>query len=146
MATLTGGLWPLFSPLIGGLGAFLAGSNTVSNLMFSFFQISTAEQIGLTASGATWVVALQAVGGAGGNMVTVHNVVAASATVGLIGREGDIIRKTLLPMVYYVLAAGLIGMAIIVGGMNFWYLLWIGWAALWLGFMALNKGRRPALS
>ncbi|ABI57621.1 L-lactate permease [Alkalilimnicola ehrlichii MLHE-1] len=146
VATLTGGLWPLFSPLIGGLGAFLAGSNTVSNLMFSFFQISTAEQIGLTASGATWVVALQAVGGAGGNMVTVHNVVAASATVGLIGREGDIIRKTLLPMVYYVLAAGLIGMAIIVGGMNFWYLLWIGWAALWLGFMALNKGRRPALS
>lgn len=146
VATLTGGLWPLFSPLIGGLGAFLAGSNTVSNLMFSFFQISTAEQIGLTASGATWVVALQAVGGAGGNMVTVHNVVAASATVGLIGREGDIIRKTLLPMVYYVLAAGLIGMAIIAGGMNFWYLLWIGWVALWLGFMALNKGRRPNLS
>ncbi|RLK46406.1 lactate permease [Alkalispirillum mobile] len=144
VAAMAGEAWPLFSPLIGGLGAFLAGSNTVSNLMFSFFQISTAEQIGLGASGATWVVALQAVGGAGGNMVTVHNVVAASATVGLIGREGDIIRKTLLPMIYYVLAAGLIGMAIIAGGMNIWYLLWIGWAVLWFGFMAMNKGRTPA--
>jgi lactate permease len=39
----------------------------------------------------------------------VHNVVAASAVVGLTGREGDVIRKTLLVFVYYALAAGVIG-------------------------------------
>ena len=53
---------------------------------------SAAEQIGLGAAGAGTVVALQAIGGAAGNMICVHNVVAASATVGLVNREGEIIR------------------------------------------------------
>jgi lactate permease len=56
------------------------------------------------------MVALQAVGAAAGNMIAIHNVVAASATVGLLGREGITIRKTILPTIYYVLAAGLIGL------------------------------------
>ncbi len=143
VASMAGGLWPLFAPLIGGLGAFLAGSNTVSNLMFAFFQISTAEQIGLGSFGASIVVALQAVGGAGGNMVTVHNVVAASATVGLLGREGDIIRKTLLPMTYYVIGAGLVGMGIIVGGANPWFLAFLLWVAFAIGFMLVANRRQP---
>jgi lactate permease len=49
------------------------------------------------------------VGGAAGNMICVHNVVAASAVVGLLGREGLLIRKTLIPMIYYILVAALIG-------------------------------------
>ena len=98
-----GTAWPLFAPWIGALGAFAAGSNTVSNLMFSLFQFATAEKIGVT---PLVVVAAQAVGGAAGNMITVHNVVAASATVGLLGQEGVLIRKTILPMTYYCLAAG----------------------------------------
>lgn len=103
VAILAGGSWPFFAPWIGALGAFVAGSNTISNLMFSLFQFSTAQQI--SASPAV-VVAAQAVGGAAGNMITVHNVVAASATVGLLGREGDLIRKTIIPMTYYCLFAG----------------------------------------
>ena len=43
-------------------------------------------------------------------MIAVHNVVAASATVGLAGREGALIRKTILPMTYYVVFAGLLGL------------------------------------
>jgi hypothetical protein len=39
-------------------------------------------------------------------MVAVHNVVAASATVGLIGREGELIRRTSIPMLVYSLGAG----------------------------------------
>jgi lactate permease len=104
-AAITGAAWPLFAPWIGALGAFVAGSNTVSNLMFALFQFATAIKIGVSPS---IVVAAQAVGGAAGNMITVHNVVAASATVGLAGREGALIRKTLIPMTYYCLAAGAI--------------------------------------
>lgn len=104
-ANLAGGSWPLVAPWIGALGAFLAGSNTVSNLTFSLFQFSTAEQIG---ANPEVTVAAQAVGGAAGNMITIHNVVAASATVGLLGREGDLIRKTIIPMTYYCLSAGAI--------------------------------------
>ncbi|MHB1064623.1 MAG: L-lactate permease [Georgenia sp.] len=105
-ATVAGTNWPILAPAIGALGAFVAGSNTVSNMMFSLFQFSTGEAIG--AASPETVVAAQAVGGAAGNMVAVHNVVAAAATVGLLGREGDLMRKTILPMTYYVLAAGAI--------------------------------------
>ena len=104
-AGLVGGGWPLLAPWIGALGAFVAGSNTISNLMFSLFQFSTAQRIDIL---PTLIVAAQAVGGAAGNMITVHNVVAASATVGLIGQEGSLIRKTIIPMSCYCVLAGLL--------------------------------------
>jgi len=107
IADNVGSVWPLFAPAIGALGAFIAGSNTVSNLMFSLFQHSVAEN--LVISGAL-VVALQAVGAAAGNMIAIHNVVAASATVGLLGQEGTTLRKTILPTVYYVLITGILGL------------------------------------
>ena len=37
-----GKVYPFFAPTIGAIGAFLAGSNTVSNLMLSQFQFETA--------------------------------------------------------------------------------------------------------
>ncbi len=107
VAAIAGKAWPAFSPLVGGIGAFVAGSNTISNMMFALFQFGVAEKIG---ADPTWVVALQAVGGAAGNVICVHNVVAACAVVGLVGREGDVIRVTALVFVYYVLVAGTIGM------------------------------------
>ncbi len=102
-ATAVGSAWPLVAPVVGALGAFAAGSNTISNIMFSQFQFATAEGIGVA---TVPVVAAQAVGGAAGNMLTVHNVVAAAATVGLVGREGDLMRKVAIPCGYYLLAAG----------------------------------------
>lgn len=98
--------WPLVSPWIGALGAFIAGSNTISNMTFSLFQWGVAHTLDLS---TVWVVAQQAVGGAAGNMICVHNVVAAAAVVGLVGKEGNLIRITIRPMIYYVLAAGIIG-------------------------------------
>ncbi len=110
VANLAGSAWPFFSTFIGGLGAFVAGSNTVSNMMFSLFQFGVGERILVD---PTWIVALQAVGGASGNIICVHNVVAASAVAGLIGKEGSVIRKTLLPFFYYALMTGAIGYGIV---------------------------------
>lgn len=141
VSSVTGQSWPLFAPIVGAMGAFVAGSNTISNMMFSLFQFSTAEQIGLGAGGAAIVVAAQAIGGAAGNMICVHNVVAASATVGLIDREGEIIRKTLVPTGYYVVQGGLIATALIAGGFNVWWIAAIVWAAGVLTVMAFNRGR-----
>jgi lactate permease len=107
VATTVGGIWPLFAGITGALGAFIAGSNTVSNLMFAAFQHEVAVR--LTVSSAM-IVALQAVGAAAGNMIAIHNVVAASATVGLLGKEGATLRKTILPTIYYLLVVGLLGM------------------------------------
>lgn len=113
VAGLTGSAWPIFAPFIGGFGAFVAGSNTVSNMMFSLFQFGVGERINVD---PTWIVALQAVGGAAGNIICVHNVVAASAVVGLVGREGLVIRKTLPAFIYYALLPGCLGYAIVNGG------------------------------
>lgn len=110
VASLAGSAWPLFAPFVGGFGAFVAGSNTVSNMMFSLFQFSVGKSIGVAPD---WIVALQAVGGAAGNTICVHNVVAASAVVGLVGREGLVIRRTLLVFVYYATIAGTLGYAIV---------------------------------
>jgi lactate permease len=107
VALHVGMVWPFFAPIIGALGAFIAGSNTVSNLMFSLFQHGVADR--LMISGAM-VVALQAVGAAAGNMIAIHNVVAASATVGLLGQEGATLRRTILPTCYYLFFVGVIGL------------------------------------
>ncbi len=112
VAALAGTAWPVFSTFIGGLGAFVAGSNTVSNMMFSSFQFGVGQRIGVD---PTWIVALQAVGGAAGNMICVHNVVAASAVVGMLGREGLVIRRTFFPFVYYALLTGTIGYFLVSG-------------------------------
>ncbi|MFC0337645.1 lactate permease [Kushneria avicenniae] len=107
VADSVGGIYPLMAPTVGAMGAFLAGSNTVSNMMFSQFQFGVAETLGI--SGA-FIVSIQAVGAAAGNMIAIHNIVAASATVGLIGREGITLRKTIWPTLYYVLFTGVIGL------------------------------------
>lgn len=71
-------------------------------------------------------------------MICVHNVLAASAVVGLTDREGDVIRMTLIPMAYYTLQAGLIGMGLIYGGL--WWALAAVWLAAVLVAMAYNRG------
>ncbi len=139
-ASMAGQAWPNVSPWVGALGAFIAGSNTVSNMMFSYFQFSTATQIGLSMDQSAYVVALQAVGGAAGNMICVHNVVAACAVVGMISREGEIVRKTLIPMFYYVIMAGLLGQAFITGNM-LWLVGALVWVALFFGVMSSIKGK-----
>lgn len=107
-----GSVYPLFAPSIGALGAFIAGSNTVSNMMLSQFQYEVAGVLSI--SGAL-LVALQAIGAAAGNMIAIHNVVAASATVGLLGQEGRTLRMTVLPTFYYVAVTGGLGLLAIYG-------------------------------
>ena len=110
VANAAGDAWPIFSTFIGGIGAFVAGSNTISNMTFAQFQWLVAGKIGVDQQ---WVVALQAVGGAAGDIICIHNVVAASAVVGLVGREGAVIRKTFWPFVYYAGVSGCLGYAIV---------------------------------
>lgn len=143
VAQLTGTAWPLFATFIGGLGAFVAGSNTISNMMFSLFQFGVGERIGVDPS---WMVALQAVGGAAGNVICVHNVVAAAATVGLLGREGLIIRKTLIVFAYYALFAGAMGYAIVwhseKGWLNIGNLITLGVLAT-IATVIIKHSRKP---
>ena len=73
-SNVVGSAWPVFAPLVGVLGAFISGSNSVSNILFSGFQYEVAKTLDIS---KIITIALQAVGGAAGNMICVHNVVAA---------------------------------------------------------------------
>ena len=102
-ATTFEGNWPLAAPFVGALGSFIAGSATFSNMMFAQLQQSTAMATGLPTH---WILALQMLGANAGNMICVVNVVAAASVVNLVGKEGQIIRYTLMPMLFYVTSVG----------------------------------------
>lgn len=98
-ADISGQAYVVVAPLIGVLGAFFSGSNTVSNLLFAPLQFEAASFIGLKTQ---VIMALQNVGGAAGNMICINNIVAVCATVGLIGKgEHRLLTYNILPCILY---------------------------------------------
>ncbi|QSG11681.1 L-lactate permease [Halapricum desulfuricans] len=105
-----GGALPIVAPWIGALGGFVTGSNTVSDILFAALQYDAAGEVGVSQS---IVVALQNVGGGIGNMISVQNIAAICGVVGITGREGDILRKTIVPTIIFALFAGAVGMVLV---------------------------------
>ena len=99
-----GDSWPAFAALVGALGTFITGSATASNILFTDFQVATAQTLGAP---TLPLVGAQGFGAAAGNMVAPHNVIAAAAVVGETGREGAILRVTLWVALGYLVAGGL---------------------------------------
>ena len=114
MAGVLGSVWPLFASYVGGLGAFITGSNTVSDMLFGLFQWDIAGQLKLP---RLVITSAQAVGGAMGNMICIHNIVAVCTVVGLSNREGDILKQTFWPFLLYGLVVGLVATLLISSGM-----------------------------
>lgn len=106
MAGAFGTMWIFAAPYLGELGSFITGSATVSTLTFSPVQFNIAQATG---SNVNVVLAAQLLGAGAGNMICVHNVVAASAVVGIQGEEGSVIRKTLIPALLYGVLIGIGG-------------------------------------
>jgi lactate permease len=98
VAAGTGPVWPLLAPLIGVLGTFITGSATASNILFTELQVSTAANLMLPPAA---LAAAQGFGAAIGNVIAPHNIIAGSASVGLVGREGDVLRYTAWPCIAY---------------------------------------------
>lgn len=103
-------LYIIMSPIIGILGSFISGSNTVSVTLFTNLQHMSAINLGLS---EVIIVATNIVGGAVGNMICVNNVVAVCATVGTNGKEGKIIRSCIIPTaVYTVIVVAVLAVSI----------------------------------
>ncbi len=102
-AASIGPAWPLIAPLVGILGTFITGSATASNILFTELQVSTATSLALPVPP---LVAAQGFGAAIGNVIAPHNIIAGCATVGLVGREGDVLARTVKPCLIYVLLGG----------------------------------------
>ncbi|WP_062294687.1 L-lactate permease [Demequina phytophila] len=100
-----GAAWPLLSPFVGALGTFMTGSATSSNILFTDFQDLTATEAGLA---QLPLIGAQNAGAAIGNMICPHNIIAAAATVGLAGREGELLKGTLpVALVTLVMTGGM---------------------------------------
>lgn len=98
-------LYIVISPVIGVLGAFISGSNTVAVTLFANLQEQAANNLGLNTA---IIVAANTIGGSIGNMICVNNVVAACATAGTAGHEGKIIRINAIPAIIYTVIVVLV--------------------------------------
>jgi lactate permease len=92
LAESVGALFPLVSPWIGALGAFMTGSNTNSNVVFTLLQRRTAEFLGYL---VPWILAAQTTGGAIGSVVAPTKVVVGASTARMGGREGEVMSALL---------------------------------------------------
>jgi lactate permease len=99
-----GSFYPLVSPWIGLLGAFMTGSNTNSNVVFGVLQQETAQMAGLSVS---LMLAAQTTGGALGSMIAPAKILVGCSTVGLSGKEGPVLKATLQ---YGLIITGIVGM------------------------------------
>ena len=88
----TGALFPFFSPVLGWLGVFLTGSDTSSNALFCRLQHTASNSIGVD---PLVTVAANASGGVTGKMISPQSIAIGAASVGLVGKEGELFRFTL---------------------------------------------------
>lgn len=105
-ATAFGGLYPAAASAVGLLGGALTGSNAASNALFMPLQIEAARSLGVSES---LVAAIQNVAGSHASMLAPQRAILAATATGLLGREGEIVRAMLPPVVASVVVLAVLG-------------------------------------
>jgi lactate permease len=105
----TGAMFMVFSPFIGFVGTFLTGSVTSSSALFGNLQRVTAMQLELN---PLITVTASMVGAVMGKLISPQSIAIATAATGLVGREGDILNKT-VRYAFVLLGIGIIAMFIL---------------------------------
>ena len=103
IANASGPVFPLVSPFIGLLGAFMSGSNTNSNVMFGLLQVETARALDI---GPVTIASIQSIGASVGSTMAPTKVLVAAAVVGLAGQEDQIFRKVTVAVLALVALTG----------------------------------------
>jgi len=89
LADAVGKAFPFIAPWIGGIGAFMTGSNTNSNVVFARLQMRTAE---LLAYNIPAILAGQTAGAAVASVAAPTKLVVGASTAGMAGKEGTVLR------------------------------------------------------
>jgi lactate permease len=105
MAQYFGHAYAIVSPFIGVLGAFMTGSNTSSNILFTGLQREVADLLSIS---PFVILGLQTTGGAIGNMFCPMNVALGTGVTNTVGREGECLKATTLYTVIQCLVVGAI--------------------------------------
>lgn len=113
VSRLFGASYPFFASWVGLLGAFMTGSNTNSNVVFGVLQQQTAELAGISVA---VILAAQTTGGALGSMLAPAKILVGCSTVGLAGREGPVLSRTVIYGLVITTIIGLATLAVIMLG------------------------------
>ncbi len=109
MAALAGQFFPVMSPWIGALGAFMTGSNTNSNVLLGAFQLQVAQALGLQ---VPLILALHNAGAAAGSIFAPAKIIVGCSTVGLSGGESEALRSTTRYGVIVIAILAVVGLVI----------------------------------
>ena len=102
-AAAFGGLYPAVAPVVGALGGWLTGSNAASNALFMPLQLEAARELGVPEA---LTAATQNVSGSHASLLAPQRIVLAATATGLLGREGDVTRAALPPVLVSVAVLG----------------------------------------
>lgn len=111
LANSVGGFYPAIAPWIGALGAFMTGSNTNSNVIFSTLQMQTAQLLGISIA---VILGAQTAGASVASVLAPTKVVVGASTTGMAGKEGDVMRKLFLYTGILLLVLSLMTVLIII--------------------------------
>ena len=107
LSGIVGNGYPVIAILIGSLGSFITGTGLGSNVMFGPMHMQAGELLGLN---KVVLFSAQNVGGAIGNMICPNNIVAVAATVDTLGKEGEIMKKSMPSWFVILVIYGVIAM------------------------------------
>ena len=101
----TGKFFPVISPFLGTIGTFVTGSDLASNLLFGGVQVNIA---GSNEALKALYIAAGTGGATGGKMISPQNIAIAASTVGLMGKEGDMLKFTVKYSIAYAAVLGIL--------------------------------------
>jgi lactate permease len=111
-----GGFYPLVAPVLGGLGTFVTGSGTSSEVLFGSVQVQAAQAIG---ADPLWLAAANSLGVSAGKMLAPQSIAIGTATCGLVGKDGEVLGKIakyafgfLVAMSIFIYAGVLLGISL----------------------------------
>ena len=101
----TGMFFPVVSSFLGWIACFLTGSDTSSNFLFGNLQVAAARQLGID---PVLTAATNSSGAVAGKMISPQNIAIGVSTVGLVGREGEVLRSTFWHSILFAAFIGVI--------------------------------------
>jgi L-lactate transport len=103
-----GSAFPLVSSYLGWVACFLSGSDMAGNLLFGKLQVIAADQLNLN---PVLLAATNSSGGVISKMISPQNIAVGVTTVGLVGQEGNILRRTFWPSIVLAALLGVLAYA-----------------------------------
>lgn len=107
LVVATGSAYPVISPLIGAIGAFVTGSGTSTSVLFGGLQAETARGLGLPQI-APWLASANVLGAGIGKMICPQGIAIGVTAINKPGSESKVLGSVFKYFILYVVIAGIV--------------------------------------